>query len=58
MPVPLAHVAGVPVEETLAFAGPVLAAACSVAVLKVQARRDRRQARRRARRGQGRVSRW
>ncbi len=37
----LAHIAGVPVEETLLSAGPALVAAFSVGLVHIRSRRDR-----------------
>jgi hypothetical protein len=45
MPI-LAHIAGIPVEETLAMAAPVLGATCAAFMATLRSHRDRRSRRR------------
>lgn len=45
---PLAHIAGIPVEETALAFGPVLLASGGIATLKVRERLERRRGARRA----------
>jgi hypothetical protein len=44
--VPLAHIAGIPVEETIAMAVPVLGATCAALMATLRTHRDRRTTRR------------
>lgn len=44
--IPLAHIAGIPVEETLAMAMPVLGATCAALVATLRTHRERLSARR------------